>query len=505
MASIISPLSIQNKISPEISTEVIVTQQNTIVALQKQINNIRSEVGIINSGLQNVSRLLQDDSLSERLRLLEEQKKEKELSDSQTRIGKEEEVERNLDSAISKPIQSLEPKLSSTLNNVSNSLKLLFFGFLTKGVIEGIKNTANFVIKGFSNIKSFITKTLGVINDTFSWMKRGFTGIANSIGNVINKVKGVISTLIKSPFKFISDLFKKAQGKIGNSGASAVKSVESFSGGLLDDILRSIGKASKGVSKIVPPALGGGLTYFMDTAMGESSGKAAAGAVGAVVAGGIGATLGAPFGPIGSFAGSVGLGMLGQDVAKKGFDFVTGVGKNIEKKSEVSTTQQSPILPITPSKNTSTQQSPILPITPSKNTSTDSTQQSSILDSRNFLSNYNLNLSGTNSEMDIKPVTENVKLDEKSKIPNSNIELNEKPKTPNFQPEIQSPPKNNQEIGFLPEPKPNVIMASAVKQNPNKNRQMPKSNAGTDVPLISSSNSDNFYSLYSQTNYNVVM
>jgi uncharacterized protein YcfJ len=489
MASIISPLSIQNKISPEISPEVIVTQQNTIVALQEQINNIRSEVGIINSGLQNVSKLLQDDSLSERLRLLEEQKKEKELSDSQTRIGKEEEVERNLDSAISKPIENLEPKLSSTLNNVSNSLKLLFFGFLTKGVIEGIKNTANFVIKGFSNIKSFITKTLGVINDTFSWMKRGFTGIANSIGNVINKVKGVISTLIKSPFKFISDLFKKAQGKIGNSGASAVKSVESSSGGLLDDILRSIGKASKGVSKIVSPALGGGLTYFMDTAMGESPGKAAAGAVGAVVGGGIGATLGAPFGPIGSFAGSVGLGMLGQDVAKKGFDFVTGVGKNIEKKSEVSTTQQSPILPITSSKNTNT----------------DSTQQSPILDSRNFLSNYNLNLSGTNSEMNIKPVTENVKLDEKSKIPNSNIELNEKPKTPNFQPEIQSPPKNNQKIGSLPEPKPNVIMASSVKQNPNKNRQMPKSNAGTDVPLISSSNSDNFYSLYSQTNYNVVM
>lgn len=489
MASIISPLSVQNKISPEISPEVIVTQQNTIVALQEQINNIRSEVGIINSGLQNVSKLLQDDSLSERLRLLEEQKKEKELSDSQTRIGKEEEVERNLDSAISKPIENLEPKLSSTLNNVSNSLKLLFFGFLTKGIIEGIKNTANFVIKGFSNIKSFITKTLGVINDTFSWMKRGFTGIANSIGNVINKVKGVISTLIKSPFKFISDLFKKAQGKIGNSGASAVKSVESFSGGLLDDILRSIGKASKGVSKIVPPALGGGLTYFMDTTMGESPGKAAAGAVGAVVGGGIGATLGAPFGPIGSFAGSVGLGMLGQDVAKKGFDFVTGVGKNIEKKSEVSTTQQSPILPITSSKNTNT----------------DSTQQSPILDSRNFLSNYNLNLSGTNSEMNIKPVTENVKLDEKSKIPNSNIELNEKPKTPNFQPEIQSPPKNNQKIGSLPEPKPNVIMASAVKQNPNKNRQMPKSNAGTDVPLISSSNSDNFYSLYSQTNYNVVM
>ena len=45
---------------------------------------------------------------------------------------------------------------------------------------------------------------------------------------------------------------------------------------------------------------------------------------------------------------------------------------------------------------------------------------------------------------------------------------------------------------------------SAVAAN-NQPQTPPSSKPLTDVPLINSSNPDNFYTLYSQVNYNVVM
>jgi S1-C subfamily serine protease len=70
--------------------------------------------------------------------------------------------------------------------------------------------------------------------------------------------------------------------------------------------------------------------------------------------------------------------------------------------------------------------------------------------------------------------------------------------------QIQTTTRSIPSVGPLPEPEPNVIMmpsAPAASQNP----PMVPSSSGTDVPLINSANPDNFYVLYSQLNYNVVM
>jgi hypothetical protein len=71
--------------------------------------------------------------------------------------------------------------------------------------------------------------------------------------------------------------------------------------------------------------------------------------------------------------------------------------------------------------------------------------------------------------------------------------------------QVTMPPKEPQQVGQLPEPKPSLTMiktSSAQQQQPNP----PLTNGAlTDVPLINSANPDNFYVLYSQLNYNVVM
>jgi hypothetical protein len=73
--------------------------------------------------------------------------------------------------------------------------------------------------------------------------------------------------------------------------------------------------------------------------------------------------------------------------------------------------------------------------------------------------------------------------------------------------QIQSIPGQVPKIGELSESKPNVIYASSGSSNQQgaKMNQTLSNSTLTDVPLIRSSNPDNFYILYSYSCYNVVI
>lgn len=66
-------------------------------------------------------------------------------------------------------------------------------------------------------------------------------------------------------------------------------------------------------------------------------------------------------------------------------------------------------------------------------------------------------------------------------------------------------PSKTPSIGPAPKSQPNVIYASSRKQQPNQGGASLKTGAASDVPNIPTSNPDNFYLLYSQVNYNVVI
>jgi len=70
--------------------------------------------------------------------------------------------------------------------------------------------------------------------------------------------------------------------------------------------------------------------------------------------------------------------------------------------------------------------------------------------------------------------------------------------------EMKNIPTQSPNIGSLPEPQANVVMLPAP-QSKQRQSMIAPSSAGSDAPLINSANPDNFYVLYSQLNYNVVM
>ena len=502
MASLISPLS---TLTNQPSQDVIVSQQQSIVALQGQVNTIQTEVTGINSGLQGISNLIQQDNLLDQTKLLEEQKREKSLLETKTRIGKEEELEKRLEASLVKPVQALEPKLTSVFDRVSGALRLLFSGFLGRGVIQGISGVAKFAIQGFTNVRSFVGRTLGFVGNTVAWLRNGFNGVVNSIGGIIKKVGGVVATLAKSPFKFIADLFKKVPGVVSRSAgaaAGAAGSVVKSGAGFLDDILKGGLGAIKGLGKAAP-LLGGAAVAGVDIATGEDPKKAIAGGTGAVLGGGLGAFLGAPLGPLGSFAGSIALGTAGQNVAKAGYEAATQLfGDNKPKEPPAEVQPQTPaVAPAAPPP------APALPPPIQPQTPAVPPPPSSEITAKFQMAwdNRNNPLARGKIQSAWNQMTPEQQKQAKDWGETKGYNWEEMKLNPKESPNIQSPPKPETAVGSLPEPKPNVIMASTVTQNQNRNQGSSRSGPITDVPLILSANSDNFYTLYSQSHYNVVM
>ena len=554
-------------LSDESSVEI---ERRNILALQGQISNIQSEVAGINSGLNSIGSLIKKDSLLEESRLLEEQKREKISAERQLRIGAEKEIEKRIDATLSQSVKNLEPKLTSVFDSISRSIRNLF-GFLAIGTIPLISKISSFAIKGLTNVKNFVTKSLGFVTSTISSLKNGFSNIAKSVGNIIGKISGIALNLVKSPIKFVADAFKKIPG-LGSGTSSAVSSTASVSS---DDILSKIFKTG---GKALSSGIGGVASAAVDIATGEDPKRAIAGGVGTAIVGSLGARLGSSLGPVGTITAGISGSIFGGQKAKELYDTVvsnfnpSSFTSNLEKpnKSTPSPNTPNPITsnttnPITsnttnPSNvsfvNTVSQnnQSNISNIANSSifalNTaSTENSNSQEILNQKNEtnlssqenvenkltqnMSNiFNTNirqspgstnpiinqsfssifsgittfstLRNDNFAKNNNVLQSEIKIDPNNKIDGENNSLI----TPAAQ--ISPPPKQNNTaatISSLPEQKPEIIVASTLPQN-QKRTQKPQSTQSdplTDVILVSSSNIDNFYTLYSQLNYNVII
>ena len=74
--------------------------------------------------------------------------------------------------------------------------------------------------------------------------------------------------------------------------------------------------------------------------------------------------------------------------------------------------------------------------------------------------------------------------------------------------QTQSIPSEPARVGPAPKPRPNIVTMSSLTAKNDQSSTILKSSPGamaSEVPFVSSSNPDNFYTLYSQINYNVVI
>jgi hypothetical protein len=503
-----------------------VSQQNqtSLVELQSGILGIRQDINKLNGGLISISTLLQQDAVSEEKNLRAQQESERRLAEEQIRLGKESDVERKIQSAIIAPVERLAPKVQNLFGNILQSLGYLFGGWLTNQVIEYIKAEGEGNNERLTEIKNNIIKNLGIAGGVLLTIKFGFNIIKSSLSNITLGIARLLGKTVAAPFNIIKNLVTPNKPPGGTKPPGGVKPSGGGFGGAVKGLAGGAGNFIKGLGI---PALTGSVLTGLDIASGEDPGRAVAGTTGGMLTSGAAFAAGSllPIPGSGLVASAIAYGP-GQDIGKGIYDkfFGNPEPKTVEKPSQ---------LLVLPSNAESLAQTKTESLKASPQTEMMSESKMNL---PNYSNTFNLSASNTfetsnlftekSSDGEVKPNQEMLYQNKESEFDMSslfkssdtnkflesydNVASSESVsgKAVSVNPaQIQSIPGQVPQIGELSEPKPNVIYASSgsSKQQGAQMNQTASNGPLTDVPLIRSSNPDNFYTLYSYSCYNVVI
>jgi hypothetical protein len=514
--------------------------QSSLVEVQSGIFGIKQDINQLNTGLISIATLLQQDANNEERILRSQQESERRLAEEQIRLGKESDLERKIQAAIVAPVAELAPKVQSLFGNVLQSLGYLFGGWLTNQVIEYIKEEGEGNTERLGEIKNNIIKNLVVAGSALLAVKFGMSALSRSLFGITSQVAKLLGKTVAAPFNIIKNIVVPSQTKPpGGAKPSTPKPSGGGFGGAIKGMASGAGNFIKGLAS--PLLIGSAMTGF-DIATGEDPGRAVAGATTGMV------------GSAAAFAAGSLLPIPGSGVVSSAIAYNPSAefGKGIYDKFFG---KEQPQLEAKPSQPSNTQQpqteiKPTQPLVLPPNAESIAEQKTEALKTSpqqelvqqpkinfpDYSNTFNLSADNTfvssnitpekSSENEIKPNQVMLPKSKELSFDASSIFKPENPtnflenydnlkseesipdKTTPIKPaQIQGVPTQIPQVGELPEPKPNIIYASSgsSQQQGSQMNQTPSNGPLTDVPLIRSSNPDNFYTLYSYSCYNVVI
>lgn len=475
----------QKEIDDQESIALVQNQQAAFNNFGSSIESLRNDIGKLSTGLNGIALLLQKDGLEEQNRIRAEQENEKRLADRQVRIGKENAIEQKIQNAIVEPVQKLTPKLNDVFGSVGTALGFLFGGWLTKQTIDGIKAQEEGNTEKFNEIKFNILKNVGIVAGGFLAIKVGFGLITKTIANV---ALGLGKLLIAKPLSALASTLR-----LPGTGNPKPSGGPNIVGGLIN-----------------------GLSGVMNFLNGENV-DAVLAALTFVPGGGV-------FGLARIAAGTVFTldniaEFLGSNLTGANPELLRQKRKELEerkKEQQESQTNQAakPATPEAPPPAPA----PTPPPTSAPATPAVSTPSADMVNKFEMAWKYKDKplargrIEGAWAKMSNEEKQQAIDWAKSKGHDWKQMRLPDiVPPTPKVEPptispaQISAPPKPPAPIETPAAPQPSVTM---IRTGNNQSQQpsVPITNGPlTSVPLISSANPDNFYVLYSQVNYNVVI
>jgi hypothetical protein len=523
----------------EVQTTQNIQQTQEISALRSSVDALRAETTTLNKGLVSITNLIQQDSAVEKRQEAEKAESERKLAETNVRLGKESQLEQNITNSLVTPVKALQQKVGNIFARIGEALTTLFAGWLTNQGIEALKAASEGNKEKLEEIKDNVLKTIGFSVAAIGAIKIGFDLVIKTITGITGKIGSILLKLAKAPLKLLRSALQGAPliGGLFGGPKPPGGAKPPGGGGML-------GGAKNALKGLAGPLLQGTIGTVIDIAMGEDPGRAVAGAAGGVIAAAPAAAVGGLLGPVGSFGAGI-----------AGYSIGSGFGKDLYDKffGKSETSQEKVAEPTTPKAGNSKPEPPPTIMAPVEadakiSPSTVEPQNSMMSDSgtsastattspppavvqpqtpaipqpsaemtKNFQMAWDNRKNGF-ARGRIESAWNNMTVEQQQQAKIwantkgydwTEMKLTEKPPTVQAVPlpsaQVQPLPKPTQNVGELTEPAPNVIMMPSGQSNNQQSSISPAPTNGTDTPLISSSNPDNFYVLYSQLNYNVVI
>lgn len=539
------------------TSNVITQQEQTLSSLNSNILSLRSEIDGISDGLDRIASLISRGSFEEQQRLRDEESRNRLLAERQVRIGKENQIETKITNAVIKPVNTLAPKMNDIFGRIGTALGLLFAGWLTDQTAEAIQASEDGNTQKLNAIKRNIVKNLGIIVGGLIAIRAGF----NAVKSLISRIsKNILQQLVTDPLRSVGNIFRgggnrdrSPGGRPSTTTPNTPRTPPKPGSGIRDTLGKGKDFLFQNSMRL--------LTTFMNLKNGENA-DALIGAISTLGGANVWVRLVTTSAKLAYGADQIaeifGSNIFGKNPNNKVVadqvveeanklketenktetpppsnkpleskipesksaenketqnsqeskqtidpvikpESITSLKKDLEKNIKDTVSPQETIMG-----DNVTDQSMIPPMEDSTNIETSSGTEVSMIQpttssDQSPLENVNSSQSNQIESEETKQVSP-VIIDEPVKEQQSKV--NAESITPAS---IATIPPKPQKVGQLPEPKPSLTM---IKTSSGQNQQegsVVSSEPIAEVPLINSSNSDNFYLLYSQLTYNVIV
>ena len=470
---------------------VVSIQTQTIGGLQEQVGGLKTEVTDFSGALSRITDVIAYDSVLEQNRTKQEQEEQRRATEQGLRVGRESLLEKTIQGALVAPVQKIAQKAQSILSKVAQFFTTLFAGWFANKGIEVLKALSEGNGKKLEEIRDNVLKGLGIAAGALFLLNGGFFAIAGTITklslkiggwllkNTVGRFFGALGNLLKSAGNAIVSTAKAGVAAITGTGAKAATT--RAAAGSADDVARAAAGAGANVADDAAKAgLKGGAGLFGKLLPGLATGV---NLTASAYRYSQGDTTGGTLSLISAIP-IIGWGGVGVDVAREFGAFEgTFLGKNQNKKTppKAAVTPQTPVVPKNKAPN-----APAADGQSFNETMGNLTSQASQIDWTKPAQFGEVNMNpeqGTPAQVSSQPAQADIK-------------------TPAQTSKIATLPLN---VGPAPEPTPNVVYKRIGSSAQQQSGAAPTGGSVNEVPAISASNPDNFYVLYSQVNYNVVI
>lgn len=502
--------------SPDVGSQkneaLLETNQETLAAISSSLSSISAEIRSIRDGITSIGQRLAAESSMEQAAARADAEYQKRLAERQIRSSGEQELENKIQTALTTPVTRIQNKVSSVFGNVMSALNILFLGWLTNQGIDAIKAAAEGNIKKLKEIGGNVIKAFAFLigaRGAFSLLKAGIFRVISSIGSLAGRVsKFVISGLFVRPFQILINAIKNRWSGL-RGGGGVPTPPPGVPGGPKGPAGPKGGKF--GLMNVV-----GGLITGLSTGMNFLNGENIDAALGALslIPG-----KGWIFKGIRGAAASV---FTLDEIAEAFGGNLTGKKKEELKQQEEKTKQSNQTSPAQTAP-VAQAQTPMMGDKSGEKGVTAKEPDAAEVKMPSSGAAVPAGMEGTAQTPTVTPQTP--KTPDASSLslgssapPATGMQGSQKPLSTSEKAEVTPASKSTAEVTPVPSQNANTKMESLgpeskkpttviaqVPSAPPSQAKPPTPSAGTNVPNIRSSNPDNFYALYSQFNYNVVI
>ena len=222
------------------TTAIVKRNEQDIGTLSDSVRVIAAKVQDLGGTVNTVANSVTKNQLLEAEKARQENKQEEQLANEALRTGREDELEKKLQSSLLKPVQAIVSRAQGIFERIKTALGFLLGGWLTKAGIALFDAKRKGLTKRFEELKRNLRNSLIQIGAVLLAATLGFGILGRILSRLAFKIAGLSAKILLLPFRALSrlglNLLRKLPGfsratVTGTQGARLVNTARNVVGG----------------------------------------------------------------------------------------------------------------------------------------------------------------------------------------------------------------------------------------------------------------------------------